>query len=1034
MLDALSEGIVAADAHGKVIEWNTAALAMHDIPSLEEAQRQLADFSSIFEVRALSGRLLSVDEWPMSRALRGETFSGMDVSIRHVARGWQKQLSYAGSAVRAEDGRVILGLITIRDITARREAQEELQHSQRQMEIVVKGANVGIWYCPVPLDRLIWDATVKEHFHLPPDADVTIDMFYERLHPDDREPTRRAIELSIANREAYDIEYRTVSADGAQIKWIRARGRAFYDAAGAPRRFDGITIDVTVNKLAEMAVRDSERRFREMADAAPAMLWLTEPDGECSFLSRGWYDFTGQSPAEGLGYGWTLAVHPDDREAARSAFKDASDGRRDYAVDFRVRRADGSYRWVIDTGRPRFNGAGEFLGFVGCVIDVHSRIEAEARQREGEARLRLAIDIAELGTFDIDLVTDAVTVNDLGRSIYGWAADEALTFTRVQSFFHPDDRARVLAEVEDALAPGGSGGFDMEQRIVRTDGVVRAIRVRARAEFDGTGPERRATRLVGTYLDITERKESEERFRQVANSIPQMAWVASPDGSVLWYNDRWYEYTGTTPEQMQKVGWHSVADPERLPAILQRWRASIASAQRFDMTFSLRGSDGFFRPFLTRVAPVHDSAGKLTLWFGTNTDVSEQQRMLVERQQLLASEKAARERAEEEGRLKDEFLATLSHELRTPLNAILGWSTLMRSRPLTDKLVENGVQVIERNARAQVTLIEDLLDMSRIISGRIPLEVQPVDLPQVIESACEAVKPSADAKGVQLHIELQASAAPLLGDPNRLQQVFWNLLSNAVKFTPRGGSVRVQLERTVEEARIVVEDTGEGIRPDFLLHVFDRFRQADGTTTRRHGGLGLGLAIVKQLVELHGGEVSAASEGIGRGARFVVSLPASHETMSPAPGDELPAERAKGPEESPSPRAPSLQGIEVLVVDDEPDARALMQVILEQRGAIASVAASATEAIEALRRSPPDVLISDIGMPDMDGYELIRRVRELAASEGGTTPALALTAFARGTDRVRALEAGFQAHLAKPMDPKQLATVIAELAGTKSRR
>ena len=1034
VLQSATEGIVTADAGGTLLDLNAAALAIHDIPDIAQARRQLAEFPAIFELRTESGEVLPLEAWPMTRALRGETFTGMDISLRHRSRGWEKRLSYAGTSVRGDDGQVVLGLLTIRDVTARRIAEEQLEQNQRQMEIVVKGANVGVWYCPLPFDRLIWDATVKEHFHLPSDAEVTIDTFYARLHPEDRETTRRAIELSIATREAYDIEYRTVSADGAQMKWIRARGRGFYDALGAPSRFDGITIDVTANKRAEMALRDSERRFREMADAAPAMLWITEPDGQCSFLSRGWHDFTGQSLEEGLGYGWTLAVHPDDREAAGAAFREASASRSVYEVDFRLRRADGAYRWVIDAGRPRFGRDGEFLGFVGSVIDVHSRKEAEARLREGEARLRLAIEIAQVGAFEIDLSSDAVTVNDVGRQIYGWNAEDPLTFARVQTHFHADDRERVLTQVQAALSPYGSGEFDVEQRIVRTDGAIRAIRVRGRAVFEATGSARRATRLVGTYLDITERKESEERFRQVANSIPQLAWVARPDGWVLWYNDRWYEYTGTRPEEMEGRGWHSVTDPETLPAIWDQWQSSIASGERFDMMFPLRGADGVFRTFLTRVAPVHDSAGNLALWFGTNTDVSEQQRMLVERQQLLASEKAARQQAEEEGRLKDEFLATLSHELRTPLNAILGWSSLMRRGTLTQRLAEEGVQVIERNARAQAQLIEDLLDMSRIISGRIRLEVQPVELPQAVDAALEAVQPGADAKGVRIEKLLDARVAPVLGDPIRLQQIAWNLLNNAVKFTPRGGTVRVRVERVTDEARIIVDDTGEGIRPDFLPHVFDRFRQADGTTTRRHGGLGLGLAIVKQLVELHGGEVSASSEGVGRGARFIVSLPASLGAGPPTPSQYQPPQLGQLTPSALPTGAPRLAGVRVLVVDDEPDARDLLRVVLEGCGAAVTIAASALEALEALRRSPPAVLVSDIGMPGMDGYDLIRRVRELGIAEGGSTPALALTAFAREADRTRALAAGYQEHLAKPADPLQLATTVATLVGPPHRQ
>ncbi len=919
VLDSVQDGIVACDAAGVLRYFNAAARGMHGLVERPLSADEWAEHYGLFQADGLTP--LPSDQIPLLRALRQGSVEGAEMVI--VPReGGARHVVASGRAVRGGNGEVLGAVVSMHEVSDRKELErqqeraqlaeleEKLEHNQRQLEIVVKGANVGVWYCPLPFDRLLWDATVKDHFHLPPEAEVTIETFYQRLHPDDREATRYAIDRSIERREAYDIEYRTVSADGARTKWIRARGRGFYDAVGAPRRFDGITIDITAHKRAELAAHDTERRFREMADAAPAMLWTTEADGRCSFLSRGWYEFTGQTLEEGLGFGWTLAIHPDDREAAGIAFRAASDRRSDYAVDFRLRRADGVYRWVIDTGLPRRGEDGEFLGFVGSVIDVHSRKEAEALLRVGEARMRLAIEVAQLGTFDIDLQTDAVTVNDLGRRIYGWAPEEPLTFARVKTHFHPEDRAQVLARVEGALAPNSSGEFDLEQRILRTDSTVRAIRVRGRAVFEGSGSERRPVRIVGTYLDITE-----------------------------------------------------------------------------------------------------------------------QQRLLDERQQLLASEKEARERAEEESRLKDEFLATLSHELRTPLNAIMGWSSLMLHGTLSESSMHEGVRVIERNARAQGQLIEDLLDMSRIIAGRILLEVQPVDLAQVLSAACDGVQPAADAKGVRVERVLDAAEAPFVGDPIRLQQVAWNLLNNAVKFTPRGGSVRVRLERATNQARLLVEDTGEGIRPEFLPHVFDRFRQADGTTTRRHGGLGLGLAIAKQLVELHGGEVSVFSDGVGRGACFVVSLPTSSGADFPEPSPRFERPSRATNSVPPAPQGAPLAGTHVLVVDDDADARDLARLVLERSGATVAVAATALEAFEELRRSPPTVLVCDIGMPTEDGYDFIRRVRELGAAEGGSVPALALTAFARDEDRVRALEAGYHAHLTKPADPAELAARVADLAG-----
>jgi CheY-like chemotaxis protein/two-component sensor histidine kinase len=377
--------------------------------------------------------------------------------------------------------------------------------------------------------------------------------------------------------------------------------------------------------------------------------------------------------------------------------------------------------------------------------------------------------------------------------------------------------------------------------------------------------------------------------------------------------------------------------------------------------------------------------------------------------------------------MKDEFLATLSHELRNPLNAILGWSQIIRDTSCTPEEIEEGIQIIERNARVQTQIIEDLLDMSRIISGKVRLDVQRLDLAAIVNAAVETVRPAADAKEIRLRTVLDAHAGPIAGDPNRLQQVFWNLLSNAVKFTPKNGVVQIVLERVNSHLDVSVIDSGEGIDPAFLPHVFDRFRQADASTTRKHGGLGLGLAIVRQLVELHGGSVRANSPGPGAGATFVVSLPVT--AIHPEP--EVSFERRHSPadlSEPPCDGLAPLDGVEVLVVDDEPDSRALLQRLLEDCEAKVTTASSAAEALRCVESDRPDVLVSDIGMPGEDGYSLIRQVRAMPAEHGGATPAIALTAYARAEDRVRVLRAGFQHHLSKPVEPAELIAVVVSLA------
>ncbi len=377
------------------------------------------------------------------------------------------------------------------------------------------------------------------------------------------------------------------------------------------------------------------------------------------------------------------------------------------------------------------------------------------------------------------------------------------------------------------------------------------------------------------------------------------------------------------------------------------------------------------------------------------------------------------------GRMKDEFLATLSHELRTPLSAMLGWSQLLQGEK-DEATLHEGLTVIERNARAQTKLIEDLLDMSRIVSGKIRLDVQQVDLAAVIHATIDLLKPSADAKGIRLHCVLDPLANPVSGDPNRLQQVVSNLLSNAIKFTPRGGKVEVLLERVNSHLEVTVTDTGQGILPEFLPHIFDRFRQADASTTRNYGGLGLGLSIVKQLVELHGGTVRAKSAGEGAGATFTVMLPLAI-TKHPVEDREHPtAPRFSLPSDN---LQITLDGTTILVIDDEPDARDLIERLLTDRQARVLKASSADCGLRLLMAETPDVVLSDIGMPQMDGYDFIRAVRALPMDAGGKTPAIALTAFARSEDRTRAMMAGYQVHLAKPVEPRELIATVASLVG-----
>jgi signal transduction histidine kinase/CheY-like chemotaxis protein len=409
----------------------------------------------------------------------------------------------------------------------------------------------------------------------------------------------------------------------------------------------------------------------------------------------------------------------------------------------------------------------------------------------------------------------------------------------------------------------------------------------------------------------------------------------------------------------------------------------------------------------------------------------ENARLFEARRALIESEHAARTEAEEASRLKDEFLANLSHELRAPLTAIVDWNNLLQRTGADDRdALAHGLSAIDRNIKLQLQLIDDLLDMSRIVAGKLRLDVQTVDLREVVRSAVAAVQPAADAKGVTVHCILDPLAGPMRGDVNRLQQIVWNLLSNAVKFTPKGGRVQVSLARVNSHVEIAVADTGQGIEPEFLPYVFERFRQADASTTRRHSGLGLGLAIVKHLTELHGGSVTAQSPGRNMGAAFIVELPLM---VVQTPVDDTPRRHPRAGIESEHPDFPALNGISVLAVDDEADTREIIRRVLQNCGARVDTAASAAEGMELFQRNRYDVIVSDIGMPEEDGFAFIRKVRERERREGQRTPAAAFTAFARTDDRIRALRAGYQMHLAKPVEPVELATAVASLAESKAK-
>ncbi len=780
------------------------------------------------------------------------------------------------------------------------------------------------------------------------------------------------------------------------------------------------------------------------------------------------------------------AVHPDDRRVVIAGFERCARDGFDFDLEFRVVWPDATVHWIAAKAKPFVDDDGHPVYVTGACADVTSRREAAGALRENEERLRAIFDHAAVGIVVAALDGRFVDVNRKFTEILGYTADELRDVTFL-TLTHPDDVGETVAAVTQLLNGIGSE-CSLEKRYQRKDGSVVWSLTTVTLLKDADGPRQ----FIGVVEDISARKFAEAALREETRNLELLnqtgrtlvseldlqaviqtctdaaTQLSGAQFGAFFYNttddngDSFLLFTlsGAPREAFEQFG-HPRATALFGPTL--RGEApvrcdDVLKDPRYGAMAPHHGMPPGQPPVRSYLAvPVRSRSGAVIggLFFGhprPGVFTERAERLIVgvaaqagiaidnarlyetaqnaahEREALLESERAARSTAEKMSELKDEFLATLSHELRTPLNAILGWSQVLQNAPKNESDVRQGLEAIERNARVQTQLIEDLLDMSRVTSGKLRLDVQPLQPMSIIEAAVETVKPSADAKDIRVDCVLDPAAGPVSGDPGRLQQVVWNLLSNAIKFTPKHGKVQIRLERVNSHIEISVADTGVGIKPEFIPHLFERFRQGDASTTRKFGGLGLGLSIVKSLVELHGGTIRVRSDGEGLGTTVTVHLPLTvvHRGAPPA-GRTHP--KSPSLSATSAPGADELAGLKVLVVDDQVDARELVKRVLEDCAADVITAGTAEEALTLVQRLRPDVLVSDVGMPGIDGYELLRRVRALGQEQGGKVPAIALTAFARSEDRTRALRAGFLVHVSKPVDPSELVATVASVAG-----
>ncbi|MFW5778883.1 MAG: PAS domain S-box protein [Coleofasciculus sp.] len=944
-----------------------------------------------------------------------------------------RQYEYILSPVANADGRIETVVATVRDITERQQIQAELYRRQQEYQTLIENLPDII----ARFDRQL------RHLYVSP----AVESVTGRAAAEFIGKTNRELGMPHSKCEFWDSALQTVFATGEStiIKFDFLDPNnvtRYYEARLVPELAqDGsipsvlwIARDITDLTQAELARRESEERLRLALDGAKLGIWDYDvPAGKLTW-SKSCKLMFGLPPDE-ADYDYqvfTNCLHPDDRDRVNHTVTDAIQTKQDYTCDYRIIHGDGIQRWIAAKGRAFYDHNDAPTRMIGVVMNITDRKQAEVQLQEREELFRTSVETM------LDCFGIYSAIRDESGEIIDFRIDYVNTAACKNNCLSQDEQmGRGLCEIlpahrETGLFADYCQAVETRQPFVKESVVYEDIydqQYLSRVFDICITPFRDG--FIATWRDVTERQQTQaelyrrqQEFQALVENSPDIICRLDQDLRLIYVNPAIEAVTGLSAPTFLGKTYAELGIPEPISTHGQTTlREIFATGQERITEFDFLTPNNTTRYYQARMVPELAEDGTVEFVLAIARDITDLKLAEAERNQLLVREQEARAAAEAASRTKDEFLAIVSHELRSPLNAILGWAKLLRIRQLDEQKTNRALETIERNAQAQAQLIDDLLDISRIIRGNIRLNICPTNLVSVIEAALDTVRPTATNKQIQMDSRLDRSVAWVSGDPTRLQQVIWNLLSNAVKFTPAGGRVEIYLEPVAQFAQIRVKDTGKGIRPEFLPHIFESFRQADSTTARKQTGLGLGLAIAQNLVQLQGGTIQAESPGEGQGATFIVNLPLLDDDDKKITADD-------GINSSLTFDASILSRIRILVVDDDADARDFLIAILEQYGAITTATASATEALERLQQMNYDLLLSDIGMPGENGYSLIRRIRALPSAQGGQIPAVAVTAYAREEDRIEALSAGFQMHISKPIEPRQLLKVIVQLPGS----
>jgi PAS domain S-box-containing protein len=1084
-LHSIGDAVIATDAEGRIGFMNTVA---ENLTGWTQAAAKGQWLTDVFHI--VNEQTRAVVENPVTKVIREGVTVGLANHTTLIAKdGRETPIDDSGAPIRDETGAIIGAVLVFRDITERKQTEAGLAH----LAAIVESANEAIISKDLTGRIKSWNKGAENLFGYT--AEEIIGQSITVLIPPDRIDEEERVLDSIWRGEKIN-QYETVRQrkDGSLVE-ILLTVSPIRDAAGHIIGASKIAYDITGRKQAEERLRSSEERMQLAISVAKAATWEVDLVNDKTYWSDSHFTLLGYEPTpnrEATPAMWQNILFPEDLKQVFTEWERAEQAQDQFHSEHRIVRADnGEIIWVNAAGRFFYNQEGRAVRFVGVFYDITER-------KRREANLAFLNDVSD--------VFNRLTSADEIMQTVGAKVGEYLNISAC--LFALIDKPRNEAIVESAWRAAGTrevvGTYQLSEyvteefrQIARRGEIIVShdtqndARIDAAAHaaydigsfvsvpFQQSGKWRylltinnsaaRAWRAdeIELIREITNRlfprieraraeaalQKSEAEFRQLANAVPQIVFVADANGKVAYINEQWMEFSGLTLEE--------TATPEIVAEIIHAddrervfgaWAKAFNTGTGYDVEGRMRNhKTGEYRWFLMRSEPTKDAHGNVVQWFGTSTDITASKIAEAERERLLISEQTLRQQAEEANRLKDEFLATISHELRTPLNHMLGWIVMLRSGRLAPDKAAEAMETIERNVRAQNRLVEDLLDVSRIISGKLRLELQPIIPAQVVEAAAKSARPAAAAKGIELQVAERGlpigargeskekyydsnsqHSATFLGDPDRLQQIVWNLISNAIKFTPRGGRVQVSTEQLDSHITITVSDTGEGIAPEFLPYVFDRFSQANSSLKRKHGGLGLGLAIVRHLVELHGGEVNVTSPGVGQGTTFTITLPLRNANFGTQISDK-PATSGSSLDSDQSAflrsQSAVLTGLRVLVVDEEADSRSLIAGVLTENQAEARIAGNLTEAMSLLDDWWPDVLIADIRLPNGDGNNLPRTLRRHETALGRWLPAIALTADDSAENRLLAIRAGYQLHLAKPVEFRELFIVIASLTG-----